>query len=170
MIRLPKWKGRPMYNVRRAETVYALLSQALDEMKERYAGQGRKLATQLLWFGTFLRRTDTVSLEDKRRIQKKMDQFDSLLEENPFVQKKSAESEEKGRTEGLAEGRAEGKVIALQAVVVKVVRGRFPALAELAQEQVTKINNPGALDFLFDKVITAPDEGKLHWLLSSLTD
>ena len=76
---------------------YALLSQALDEMKERYAGQARKLATQLLWFGTFLRRTDTVSLEDKRRLQKKMDQFDSLLEENPFVQKKSAEAEEKGR-------------------------------------------------------------------------
>ena len=89
----------------------------------------------------------------------KMDQFDSLLAENPFVQKKSAEAEEKGR--------AEGKVIALQAVVVKVVRGRFPALAELAQEQVTKINKPDALDFLFDKVSTAPDEATVRFLLNS---
>lgn len=104
-----------------------------------------------------------------------MDQFDSLLEENPFVQKKSAEAEEKGRAEGLAEGLAEGraegiaegKVIALQSVVVKVVRGRFPALTEFAQEQVTRINKPDALDFLFDKVSTAPDEATVRWLLSS---
>ena len=134
---------------------YALLAQALDEMKKWYTGQARKLATQLLWFGTFLKRTDTVSLEDKRRLQKKMDQFDSLLEENPFVQKKSAEAEERG------------KVIALQSVVVKVVRGRFPALAELAQEQVTKIDKPDALDFLFDKVSTAPDEATVRFLLNS---
>ena len=92
-----------------------------------------------------------------------MDQFDSLLEENPFVQKKSAEAEEKGRAEGIAEG----KVIALQAVVVRVVRGRFPALTELAQEQVTKIDKPDALDFLFDKVSIAPDEATVRWLLSS---
>ena len=107
-----------------------------------------------------------------------MDQFDSLLEESPFVQKKSAEAEEKGRAEGLAvglaEGRADGivkgKAIALQEVVIKIVRERFPALTELAQEQVTRINKPDVLDFLFDKVITAPDEGRLYWLLSSLTD
>ena len=109
-----------------------------------------------------------------------MDQFDSLLEESPFVQKKSAEAEEKGRAEGLAvglaEGRAEGlaagivkgKAIALQEVVIKIVRGRFPALTELAQEQATRINKPDVLDFLFDKVITAPDEAMLRWLLSSL--
>jgi hypothetical protein len=131
----------------------AELSRALDEMKEYYTGRERKLATQLLWFGTFLQRTDTVSLEDKRRIEEKMDQFDSLLEQNPYVQKKSAEAEEKG------------EVKALQRSVVNIVRRRFPALTDLAQLQVTQINKPDVLDYLIEQVSTAPDEAMVRQLL-----
>jgi hypothetical protein len=138
-------------------TMYAIditvLSQALDEMKEYYTGRERKLATQLLWFGTFLQRTDTVSPKDKRRIEEKMDQFDSLLEQNPYVQKKSAEAEEKG------------EVKALQRSVVNIIRRRFPALTDLAQLQVTQINKPDVLDYPIEQVSTAPDEAMVRQLL-----
>ena len=133
---------------------YTVLSRALDEMKEYYTGRERKLATQLLWFGTFLQRTDTASLEDKLRIEEKMDQFDSLLEQNPYVQKKKEE------------GREEGEIKALQRSVVNIVRKRFPALADLAQQQVAQINKPDVLDYLIAQVSTAPDENVVRFLLS----
>ena len=132
---------------------YEILAQALDEMKAWYVGQARRLATHLLWFDTFLDRTDTVSLEDKWRVKKKMDQFDSLLEQSPYVQKKSAEAEERGIVEGL------------QKAVVIIVRRRFPALADLAQQQVTQINKPDVLDYLIEQVSTAPDEAMIRQLL-----
>jgi hypothetical protein len=134
-------------------TDFTVLSRALDEMKEYYTGRERMLATQLLWLGTFLQRTDTVSPEDKRRIEEKMEQFDSLLEQNPYVQKKSAEAEEKG------------EVKALQRSVVNLIRRRFPALTDLAQLQVTQINKPDVLDYLIEQVSTAPDEAMVRQLL-----
>ncbi len=150
---------------------YEVLSQALEEMKEWYVGQERRFAAHLLWFGTFLRRTDTVSPEDKRRIMQKMDKFDSLLEENPFVQKKAAEAEEKGRAEGraegLVEGEARGKAEGLQKAVVTVIEGRFPPLAELAQQKVTQITKPDLLDVLLRQVVSASDEATARWLLNT---
>ena len=154
---------------------YEVLSQALEEMKEWYVGQERRFAAHLLWFGTFLRRTDTVSPEDKRRIMQKMDKFDSLLEENPFVQKKAAEAEEKGRAEGRVEGRAEGlvegeakgKAEGLQKAVVTVIEGRFPPLAELAQQKVTEITDPELLGVLLRQAVSVSDEATAHWLLNT---
>lgn len=132
---------------------YEMLAQALDEMKEWYTGQPKRLATHLLWFGTFLYRTDTVSPEDKGRIAKKMENLDSLLEQNPYVQKKSAEAEEKG------------EIKALQRSVVNIVKRRFPALTDLAQQQVAQINKPDVLDYLIEQVSTAPDEAMIRQLL-----
>ena len=97
----------------------------------------------------FLGRTTTVTVEDKRRIEKKMEDFSSLLDESPFVQKR--------RTEGIIEG--------LQKAVVAIVRGRFPALTELAQEQVVKINKPDVLDYLIEQVSTSPTEDMVRQLL-----
>jgi len=80
-----------------------------------------------------------------------MNDFGSLLDENPFVEKRKAES----------------RIEALQGAVVTVVRARFPALTELAQQQVTRINNLDTLDFLIEKLSTAPDETTVRFLLSS---
>ena len=158
---------------------YEILSRAIEEMKEYHAGQEKKLATHLLYFWTFLDRTSTVSPEDKRRIQEKMDQFDSLLEENPYVQKKSAEAEEKGRTEGkaegiaegkaegIAEGKAEGIAEGLQKALVTVIEGRFPPLKVLAQERVPHITTPDTLSILLKGVVSAPDEATARWLLDT---
>lgn len=132
---------------------YEILSQALEEMKEYYKGQSKRLSTHLLWFDTLLDRTDTVLLEDKGRVKNKMDQFDSLLEQSPYVKKKSAEAEERGIVEGL------------QKAIVTIVKRRFPALTELAQQQVAQINKPDVLDYLIEQVSTAPDEDMIRQLL-----
>jgi 2-oxo-4-hydroxy-4-carboxy--5-ureidoimidazoline (OHCU) decarboxylase len=108
-----------------------------------------------LWFDTLLDRTDTELLEDKGRVKNKMDQFDSLLEQSPYVKKKSAEAEERGIVEGL------------QKAIVTIVRRRFPALTELAQQQVAQINKPDVLDYLIEQVSTAPDEAMIRQLLRS---
>jgi hypothetical protein len=134
---------------------YQILADALDEMKEWYVGRTKQLATHVLWFGTCLKRSDTVSDRDKERILEKMKDFDSLLDENPFVQKRSAEAEERGRTEGLQEA------------VVTIVKGRFPPLTELAQQRVIHIHTPEALNILLTQVSTAPDEATVRFLLSS---
>jgi hypothetical protein len=111
------------------------------------------IRTHVLWFGTCLKRSDTVSDRDKERILEKMKDFDSLLNENPFVQKTKAE------------GIAEGEIKASQKAIVTIVRGRFPALTELAQEEVVKINKPDVLEYLIEQVSTAPDEAMVRQLL-----
>src|SRR5713226_9695010 len=138
-----------------------LLLRAIEEMQKFYMGQRDRLANHLLWFNTFLGRTTTVTQGDKERIGKKMEDFDSLLDESPFVQKRKAEAEEKGIEKGIEQGRAEG----LQKAVVAIVRLRFPDLTEFAQQQVVKINKPDVLDYLIDQVSFAPNEAIVRQLL-----
>jgi hypothetical protein len=84
--------------------------------------------------------------------------YEPLWEEHPKVKKIQAESK--------AKGREEGKIQALQSAVVTIVKARFPALAELAQEKVAQINNSGALNLLLEQISTAPDEKVVRFLLS----
>lgn len=98
-----------------------------------------------------LERTDTISQEEKQKIQERLKMYDPLWEDHPKVKKIRAES----RNE------------ALQSAVVTIVKARFPELAEYAQQQVTRFKDPGALDLLVQKISTAPDEAIVRWLLSS---
>lgn len=80
--------------------------------------------------------------------------YDRLWDESPKVQKIRAESE------------AKGEVQAMQRMLVSIVKARFPALTQLAQEQAVQINSPDTLDLLVQKIATAPDEDMVRWLLS----
>jgi flagellar biosynthesis/type III secretory pathway protein FliH len=93
--------------------------------------------------------------------RQKMEDFDSLLDESPFVQKRKAEAEEKGIEKGIEQGQAEG----LQKAVIAIVRLRFPDLTEFAQQQVVKINKPDVLDYLIEQVSIAPNETIIRQLL-----
>ncbi|HBE26498.1 MAG TPA: hypothetical protein DDW33_12525, partial [Ktedonobacter sp.] len=68
---------------------------------------------------------------------------------------------------GKAEGLVEGEIQTLQRVLVNIVKARFPALVDLAQQRATQINNAKALDILVQQVSTAPDEPVARWLLST---
>jgi hypothetical protein len=121
-----------------------------------------------------LERTDTIAQEEKQKIQERFKMYDPLWEEHPKVKKIRAESRAEGEAIGIAEGIAEGEALGIvkgeiqasQRLLVSIIKARFPELAELAQQQVTKFNDPGALDLLVQKVSTAPDEAMVRWLLS----
>ena len=79
--------------------------------------------------------------------------YDALWEESPKIQKIKAESE------------ARGELQAAQAMFVNIVSARFPNLTELAKEKAAQINNPTELNILARKVVVAPDEETVRWLL-----
>ena len=79
--------------------------------------------------------------------------WDNLIEQDPKMKKMRAESRAKGLVEGL------------QSAIVTAVRVRFPHLTELAQQKVTRINKPDALNLLLEQVTAAPDEASARLLL-----
>jgi len=131
-----------------------VLGRAMDELAELYRDDEVTLAQQFVWMELLVERTDTISAQDKRKIQERLDMYDRLWEENPKVQQIRAASE------------AKGEVQAMRRMLISVVKARFPALVELAQEQALQINSPDALDLLVQKIATAPDEQMVRWLLS----
>jgi hypothetical protein len=140
---------------------YELLSQALDEMKVYYAGQSHRLANHLLWFKTLLQRSDTVSQADKERIGTKMASFESLLDEDPFVQRRWAE----GFAEGEAKGEIKGKTEGLQFAVVTAVENRFPPLTDSIKEKISYIKQPDRLQLLLKATYTVSDEKTLQTMI-----
>jgi hypothetical protein len=92
--------------------------------------------------------------------------YDPLWENHPKVKQIRAESRAEGEAEGEARGRAEGEILASQKMFVNIVKVRFPALGQLAQQEAARISNPDALDLLAQKVVTAPDENVARWLLT----
>src|SRR5581483_5312271 len=73
-----------------------VLLQAIDGLVERFKENETKLAQRLLWLSTFLRRSDMVALEDKQRVEERLDTFEQLLEQDEFVRKQRALGEEAG--------------------------------------------------------------------------
>jgi len=135
----------------------ALLNQAIEELAEYYTHDETKLARQLRWLGILLRRADVVPPGDKRRVQERLNMWDDLMEKDP----KMREIREKN----IAQGRAEGEVKTLQHAVVVIVRGRFPELSELAEQRVSQVHEAPALNYLLEKLSTAPDEAMARWIL-----
>src|SRR6266849_7266190 len=80
--------------------------------------------------------------------------FDELLEDDPYMQELVNRAEKRAAVQ------------ALQRAVVSVIEVRFPALGELAQQQVTQINSLDNLHFLIQKLSIAPNESIAIWLLS----
>src|SRR6266852_795261 len=115
---------------------------------------------------------EMVSPQDKRRVEERLKMFDSLLEQNPYIQelkdRVAAEAEAKGKAEGKAEGEAEGEVKGLQVAVIEIVRRRFPALVDLTQQRVERFRKPDALSQFVGQISTAPDEATAAWLISTL--
>jgi hypothetical protein len=127
-----------------------IIGQAMDELAELYREDEVTLSQQFVWMNLLLERTETISPQEKYKIQERLHMYDPLWEEHPKVKKIQAESE----------------IRALQSAVVTIVKARFPTLAELAQQKVAQINNSGALNLLLEQISTAPDEKVVRFLLS----
>jgi len=139
---------------------------ALDELVSLFREDEVSLAQQLVWMELLLERTETIARLEKIEIRKELKVYDPLWENHPKVKQMRTESREKGR----AEGRAEGELRVAQKILVNVVKLRFPALAELAQEKATQVDNPDVLAYLVEQVSTAPDENMVRWILRPSAD
>ena len=127
----------------------SLLLQSIDEMEERYTGL--HLAHHLVRFRTILRRSTTMSVQDKQIVEDRLHMYDSLLDQDPEIQERIARGEIRGQ----------------QKAVVDFVEVRFPALVEIAQQQVARLNKPDELSRLMKQIALAPDEATARWLLGT---
>lgn len=135
------------------------LKQAIDELIEHYQHDETVLARELKWFGIVLRRAETVSPEDKRRVQERLDMWDSLIEQDPKMKQMRAESK--------AEGLAEGEVQTSQRIILDLLEARFPQVAESVKENVKQIRDAKVLRKLATEIAIAPDEAAVRKALSS---
>ena len=153
---------------------HMLLKRAMDELAELYRGEEGTLAEQFVWMELLLERTGTISVREKKEIQKELKMYNSLWENHPKVKELKAELAEskaklkaEAKAEGRAEGKAEGEIQALRRTLVHIVQARFPDLTEVAQQKAEQISNAGALDLLVQQIIVAPDEDKVRWALTA---
>jgi hypothetical protein len=137
-----------------------VLLQALEELVEYYKDSEAKLARRLLWFGTFLKRADTVTLEDKQKVRLRLDVFDKLLEENDFVLKQRALGEEQGKIDG--------EVEASQQILLDILQTRYPALTEHIRTRVLQTRQVEKLREAIKLIVNTSDEQNAHLVLDSL--
>ncbi|MGB8345220.1 MAG: hypothetical protein WCD86_10075 [Ktedonobacteraceae bacterium] len=136
----------------------SLLLQAVHEMKQRYSRIG--FAKHLTRFMYILRRSTTVSEQDKQRVEEALAmEYDSMIDDNPVVQERVAKSR--------AEGKAEGELQGLQLAILDAVQDEFPSLIELAEEKAPQIDEPDELRKLIRLIYKAPDEDTARWLLNN---
>jgi hypothetical protein len=126
-----------------------MLLQVIEEMEQRY--EGRHLGHHLVRLRTILRRSKTMSEQDKSIIEDRLHSYDSLLDEDPDFQEKY----EKGKLQGQ------------QNTIVIFVEARFPSLKEMAQQQVLRLTTSDDLNRLTKLLALAPDETTAQWVLSS---
>jgi hypothetical protein len=126
-----------------------MLVQAIAEMEQAYIGE--HLKRHLRRFRTILRRSRTLSAQDKQIVEGKMRSYDSLLESDPEFQQKMAEA--------ILEGQ--------QKFLMLVVKKRFPALLQQAQQKAVRLQKEDDLYRLTELMIGAPDEKTAQWVLDT---
>jgi hypothetical protein len=131
-----------------------LLLQAIEEMKQRY--RESELGHHLVRFRTILRRSKTVSTQDKQEVEDHLDYYDSLLDQDPYLQQQKALERILGRTEGIQ---------AFQDTIIEIVKNRFPTLIELAQQRVVQIKQLEDLKQLVVQLSIAADQTAARRLL-----
>jgi hypothetical protein len=126
-----------------------MLLRAIAEMEQSYTGE--HLRRHLRRFRTILRRSRTLSEQDKQIVENRMRSYDSLLESDPEFQQQMAESEIRGQ----------------QKLLMFVVKTRFPALVQQAQQKVIRLQKEDDLYRLTELMIGAPDEKIAQWVLDT---
>ena len=90
--------------------------------------------------------------QDKQIVEARMQSYDSLLESDPEIQQKIAESQIQGQRRN----------------VMVLVEARFPALVEIVQQHVVRMSKEEQLDQLTKIIALAPDEKTARWAINTL--
>ncbi|MFL5627034.1 MAG: hypothetical protein ACJ788_15745 [Ktedonobacteraceae bacterium] len=99
-----------------------------------------------------------LSEKDKQIVEEHMHSYDSLLDQDPYLQQQRALERALGRTEGIQ---------AFQNTVVEIVKNRFPTLVDLAQQKVVQIQEISALQRLVVQLSTARNQTTARRILQT---
>lgn len=134
-----------------------MLIEAIEGMEHRYKGQ--VLGSHLVRFRTILRRSKTVAAQASQIVERKLHAFDSLLDQDPYLQEQRALERTLGRNEG---------VQAFQDAVVEIVQRRFPTLVELTRRRVGHVQQIEVLKQLVVDISTARNQTEVRGILKRL--
>ena len=81
-----------------------------------------------------------------------MQSYNILLDESPEVQRKIAKAVVEER----------------QQVILEIIRMRFPALLDIAKQQVMRLDSKSALKYLTKGIVLAPNEKIAEWVLDTV--
>lgn len=147
-----------------------LLLQAIEEMVQYY--KETELTDRLLWFSVFLRRTDTISAEDKLQVKERLQMFQQLLEQDEWIREIRAQSEQKGKQEGKQEGiqigLQRGQLKQLHHMIFHLINSQYPSLKELAEQRVLHNTNIAQLQLALDQMIETPTKLMVRTILTKL--
>jgi hypothetical protein len=143
-----------------------LLLHSIGEMIAHYASDDTQLAQQLKWLGVLLRRSETVSVQDKAVVQERLNMWNNLLDEDPIIQSRIAQGIERGiekvvekaTEKATKKGEAEGALSTSRQLVLELVEARFPELVRFAEQRIMKIKKTESLKRLVGQIAVAPDE------------
>jgi len=133
-----------------------LLLQAIEEMKQYY--KGAELGHHLVRFRTILRRSRSLSEQEKQKVEAHLRTYDSLLDQDPYFQEEKALERKLGLNEGIQ---------AFQRTIVEIVKSRFPALTELAQQRVAQIQELDDLQRLNIQLATVRNQTAARRILKN---
>ena len=137
----------------------SMLLQAIEEMERQY--KGSHLAHHLVRFRTILRRSKTLTAQDKQIVEDRLYPYDRLLDEDPDIQERIA----RGVKKGIEQGKIEGQ----RKAVIEFIEVRFPTLVQTAQAQVASLSKSDELSQLTKQIVLAPDEATACWVFSTFT-
>lgn len=101
-------------------------------------------------------------LNMKQIMEGKLHTYDSLLNQDPYIQEQKALER--------ALGRMEGEVQAMRYVIVEITKHRFPLLTATVQHHVQNIQQIETLKDLAIQLSTAPDQASARRLLRNVQD
>ncbi|MDQ2903607.1 MAG: hypothetical protein M3Y81_08650 [Chloroflexota bacterium] len=127
-----------------------ILLQAIQEMVELYRPNQAKLSRLFVWFGVLLRRSGTLSAEEKRKVEERLQMYDNLLDEDPYLQKHAQKMAQR-----MAQGIAQNK---FRETILGLVQERFPALHDEVEQKIAAIDETNALQNIILALALATDE------------
>ncbi len=95
---------------------------------------------------------------EKQKVEAHLRTYDSLLDEDPYFQEEKALERKLGLNEGIQ---------AFQRTIVEIVKSRFPALTELAQQRVAQIQELDDLQRLNIQLATARSQTAARRILKN---
>ncbi|MBV9708511.1 MAG: hypothetical protein JO125_14020 [Chloroflexi bacterium] len=139
-----------------------MLLHAIEAMESSY--QRGPVLTRHLWrFQIILRRSKTLTEQEKQIVEDKMQSYDSLLDSDPEIQAREA----KAAAQAAAQAFAQGTVQAKQETMLLVVQTRFPDLVELAKQRTVHLT-PDQLDIITQQIVRAPNENMARFALGDV--